>query len=104
IVPRDLERAGHVRWVDRLLLLARCGAAGRRGRGLQLHRLLSLRRNGLLRDLLEALLGLRETRLDTEAALELRLGGLEVAALKLVERRVVVGEGCFPALQAVVSA
>ena len=93
LVAGDLERAGHVRRVDRLLLLARGGASGRSGGGLQLHRFLPLRRNGLLRDLPEAFFGLREARLNAETALELRLRRLQVAALKLIEARVIVGEG-----------
>src|SRR5207245_1688927 len=102
--PGDLERAGDVRRMDWLLLHTRRGAARGSGRGLELHRFLPLRGDRLLGDFLETFLRLRKARLEAEAALELRLGGLEVAALELVEAGVIVREGRLPALQAVIRA
>jgi hypothetical protein len=58
----------------------------------------------LLGDLLKALLRLGQARLEAEAALELGLGGLEIAALQLIETGVVMGERGLRALQAAIRA
>src|SRR5438034_1326290 len=76
--------------MDRLRLLTGRGAVGRRGGRLEPDRLLPLRRDRLLGDLAEPLLRLRQAGLEAQAALELRLGRLQVPALELVQARVVM--------------